>query len=101
MANWVICSALANYERAQAIFVADEEPRSLAVVDLNLASIAQAHGQYRDALRRLHAVLEQTAAHCPRFGLTDMWLLQQSMIFRRVVKLLLSHGRKVIAAAGN
>jgi hypothetical protein len=68
MANWVICSALANYERAQAIFVADEEPRSLAVVDLNLASIAQAHGQYRDALRRLHAVLEQTAAHCPRFG---------------------------------
>jgi CHAT domain-containing protein/predicted negative regulator of RcsB-dependent stress response len=51
--------ALIYYERAQAIFKTRGEIRNIAVVELNIAYIAQAQGHYRHALHLLHGILER------------------------------------------
>lgn len=51
--------ALAWYERALAISVARNETRTIAVLELNIAYIAQAQGHYRRALDLLHGILER------------------------------------------
>jgi CHAT domain-containing protein len=51
--------ALTHYERAQSIFNARNEIRNNALVELNIAYIAQAQGHYRDSLRLLHGILER------------------------------------------
>jgi CHAT domain-containing protein len=51
--------ALTHYERAQSIFIARHETRNIALVELNMAYIAQAQGHFRDSLRLLHGILER------------------------------------------
>jgi CHAT domain-containing protein len=51
--------ALQYYERAQTIFQSREETRNIALIDLNIAYIAQAQGHYRQALQLLHRILER------------------------------------------
>jgi CHAT domain-containing protein len=51
--------ALRYYERAQTIFQSREETRNIALIDLNIAYIAQAQGHYRQALQFLHRILER------------------------------------------
>jgi CHAT domain-containing protein len=57
--------ALSYYERAQSIFVARNESRNIALVELNMAYIAQAQGHYRDSLRLLHGILERHIEQFP------------------------------------
>jgi CHAT domain-containing protein/tetratricopeptide (TPR) repeat protein len=57
--------ALTHYERAQSIFNARNETRNIALVELNMAYIAQAQGRYRDALRLLHGILERGVDQFP------------------------------------
>jgi CHAT domain-containing protein len=49
--------ALNYYERAQAIFKSRGEIRNIALIELNIAYIAQAQGHYRHALHLLHGIL--------------------------------------------
>jgi CHAT domain-containing protein len=51
--------ALRYYERAQTIFNVRNETRNIALIDLNIAYIAQAQGHYRRALHLLHGILER------------------------------------------
>ena len=57
--------ALTHYERAQSIFNARNETRNIALVELNIAYIAQAQGHYRDSLRLLHGILERGVDQFP------------------------------------
>ena len=57
--------ALTHYERAQSIFNARNETLNIALVELNMAYIAQAQGRYRDALRLLHGILERGVDQFP------------------------------------
>ena len=57
--------ALTHYERAQSIFNARNETRNIALIELNMAYIAQAQGRYRDALRLLHGILERGVDQFP------------------------------------
>ena len=51
--------ALDWYERALTICFARNETRTIAVIELNIAYIAQAQGHYRRALDLLHGILER------------------------------------------
>ena len=57
--------ALAYFERAQSIFAAENETRNIALVELNMAYIAQAQSRYRRSLRLLHNILERGVEHFP------------------------------------
>jgi len=57
--------ALTYYERAQSIFNARHEIRNIALVELNIAYIAQAQGHYRESLRLLHSILERGVDQFP------------------------------------
>ena len=57
--------ALAHYERAQSIFAAENETRNIALVELNMAYIAQAQSRYRHSLRLLHNILERGVDQFP------------------------------------
>jgi len=57
--------ALTYYERARAMYAARNETRNLAVIELNIAYIAQAQGHYRRALRLLHGILERGVEQFP------------------------------------
>ena len=57
--------ALACYERAQFIFAAESETRNIALVELNMAYIAQAQSRYRHSLRLLHDILERGVDQFP------------------------------------
>ncbi|MEK7785959.1 MAG: hypothetical protein AAB658_11145, partial [Chloroflexota bacterium] len=53
------------YENARAIHTIRNETRNIAVIEINIAYIAQAQGHYRRALRLLHGVLGQVADQLP------------------------------------
>ena len=57
--------ALAYYERARAIYIARNETRNIAVIEDNIAYIAQAQGHYRRALRLLYGILERGVEQFP------------------------------------
>jgi CHAT domain-containing protein len=57
--------ALAYFERAQSIFAAENETRNIALVELNMAYIAQAQSRYRRSLRLLHGILERGVDQFP------------------------------------
>jgi tetratricopeptide (TPR) repeat protein len=54
--------ALDHYQRAYEIFLRLNEPMLIALVESSLASIAQAQGRYRQALRLLNSALEHMGA---------------------------------------
>ena len=57
--------ALAYYERARDIYIARNETVNIAVIELNIAYIAQAQGQYRRALSLLYGILERGIEQFP------------------------------------
>lgn len=57
--------ALFYYEHAQAIFNGRNETRNIALVELNIAYIAQAQGNYRRSLRLLHGILQRGVERFP------------------------------------
>jgi CHAT domain-containing protein len=57
--------ALTYYERAKSIFNERNEIRNIALVELNIAYIAQAQGHFRESLRLLHSILEQGVDQFP------------------------------------
>jgi tetratricopeptide (TPR) repeat protein len=57
--------ALTWYQRALKICLARNETRTIAILELNIAYIAQAQGQYRHALDLLHGILERKIEHLP------------------------------------
>ena len=57
--------ALAYYERARTIYVARNETLNIAVIELNIAYIAQAQGHYRRALSLLYGILERGVEQFP------------------------------------
>lgn len=57
--------AHAYYERARDIYIARNETLNIAVIELNLAYIAQAQGHYRRALQLLYGILERGVDQFP------------------------------------
>jgi CHAT domain-containing protein len=57
--------ALAYYERAREIHIARNETLNIAVIELNIAYIAQLQGHYRRALRLLYGILEREIEYFP------------------------------------
>jgi CHAT domain-containing protein len=57
--------ALAYYEHARTIYVARHETLNIAVIELNIAYIAQARGHYRRALSLLYGILERGIEQFP------------------------------------
>lgn len=57
--------ALSYYERARAIYIARDETLNIAVIELNIAYIAQARGYYRRALSLLYGILERGVEQFP------------------------------------
>lgn len=57
--------ALAYYEQARAQYVARQETLNIAVIELNIAYIAQARGHYRHALSLLYGILERGIEQFP------------------------------------
>jgi len=57
--------ALAYYEHARTIYVARNETLNIAVIELNIAYIAQARGHYRHALSLLYGILERGIERFP------------------------------------
>ena len=57
--------ALAYYERAREIYIARNETLYIAVIELNIAYIAQAQGRYRRALQMLYGILERGIEEFP------------------------------------
>ena len=57
--------ALAYYERAREIYIARSETLNIAVIELNIAYIAQARGHYRRALSLLYGILERGVEQFP------------------------------------
>jgi tetratricopeptide (TPR) repeat protein len=51
--------ALTYYEHAQYIFNARNETRNIALIEINIAYIAQAQSHYRQSLQLLHGILER------------------------------------------
>jgi len=51
--------ALDYYEQARSVFIVRNETRNLALIEINIAYISQAQGQYRRSLRILHSILER------------------------------------------
>lgn len=62
--------ALAYYERARAFMIAENEIKEIAILDSNIAYIAQAQGHYRRALHLLHNVLARVSG---QFPVEEMW----------------------------
>lgn len=57
--------ALAYYERARTLYVARNETLYIAILELNIAYIAQAQGHYRHALSLLYGILERGIEQFP------------------------------------
>jgi CHAT domain-containing protein len=57
--------ALTWYQRALTICLARNETKTIAILELNIAYIAQAQGQYRHSLDLLHGILERKIEHLP------------------------------------
>jgi tetratricopeptide (TPR) repeat protein len=57
--------ALTHYEQAQSFFKARNETRNIALVELNIAYIAQAQSHYRYSLQLLHGILERGIEQFP------------------------------------
>ena len=57
--------ALAYYERAREIHIARNETLNIAVIELNIAYVAQSQGHYRRALRLLYGILERGIEYFP------------------------------------
>jgi CHAT domain-containing protein/tetratricopeptide (TPR) repeat protein len=57
--------ALAYYEHARTQYVARNETLNIAIIELNIAYIAQAQGHYRHALRLLYGILERGIEQFP------------------------------------
>ena len=57
--------ALAYYERARSNYIARNETLNVAIIELNIAYIAQAQGHYRRALQLLYAILERGIEEFP------------------------------------
>ena len=57
--------ALTYYERARATYIARNETLYIAVIELNIAYIAQAQGHYRRALQMLYGIIERGIEHFP------------------------------------
>jgi CHAT domain-containing protein len=57
--------ARVSYEKARDLYIARNETRNIANIELNLANIAQAQGRYRSALRLLYGVLERGLERFP------------------------------------
>lgn len=57
--------ALAYYERARDVYITRNETLYIAVIELNIACIAQAQGRYRRALRMLYGILERGIEQFP------------------------------------
>jgi CHAT domain-containing protein len=57
--------ALMYYERARKIHIARKETLNIAVIELNIAYLAQAQGHYRQALRLLYEILERGIKEFP------------------------------------
>jgi CHAT domain-containing protein len=57
--------ALTYYERARDVYVVRTETLNLAVIELNIAYIAQAQGHYRRALQMLYGILERGIEQFP------------------------------------
>jgi len=57
--------ALTWYQRALSICLARNETRTIALLELNIAYIAQAQGYYRRSLDLLHGILERKIEHLP------------------------------------
>lgn len=62
--------ALAYYESAREYMLAENEEKEIAILDSNIAYIAQAQGHYRRALNLLHQILERVAG---KFPVEEMW----------------------------
>ena len=58
--------AQAYYQQAQTLMLQRQEAWHLALVEINLAYIARCQGQYRRALRLLHAIIERTDGQFPQ-----------------------------------
>ena len=57
--------ALTYYERAREIHIARRETLNIAIVEMNIAYVAQARGHYRHALRLLYGILERGIEQFP------------------------------------
>ena len=57
--------ALNHYEQASSLFHARNETRYIANIDLNIAYIAHARGQYRQALQLVYGILERGVDQFP------------------------------------
>src|SRR5688572_3585547 len=57
--------ALIYYERARTVYIARNETLNIAVIELNIAYIAQARGHYRRALSLLYGILERGVEQFP------------------------------------
>jgi CHAT domain-containing protein len=57
--------ALAYYDRAREIHIARNETLNIAVIELNIAYIAQLQGHYRRALRLLYGILGRDIEYFP------------------------------------
>jgi len=57
--------ALVYYERARTIYIARNETLNIAVIELNIAYIAQARGHYHHALSLLYGILERGVEQFP------------------------------------
>lgn len=68
-----LSKALADYKKARNLFLARNETRNIANIDLNIAYIAQTQGQYRRALKILYDILERGTE---RFPLEEMTVKQ-------------------------
>ena len=62
--------ALAYYERARLYMLAENEEKEVAILDSNIAYIAQAQGHYRRALNLLHHIIERVSG---KFPVEEMW----------------------------
>ena len=57
--------ALSYYDRAREIHIARNETLNIAIIELNIAYIAQAQGHYRRSLSVLHGILERGLEQFP------------------------------------
>jgi CHAT domain-containing protein/tetratricopeptide (TPR) repeat protein len=68
--------ALTYYERARKIHIGRKETLNIAIVELNIAYIAQSQGHYRRALRLLYGILERGIEEFP----VEYWAVKRDMI---------------------
>src|SRR5690349_6633234 len=68
--------ALTYYERAREIHIVRKETLNIAVIELNIAYIAQSQGHYRRALRLLYEILERGIEEFP----VEYWAVKRDMV---------------------